>query len=65
MHCQVTNQAIITFMKKIILPCLAAAALFTIVGCASDKGTHSSTTTTQQTTIPAPVTTTTTDTQSK
>jgi len=46
-------------MKKIILSCVAVAALLSITGCASDK-THSSTTTTQQTTVPAPITTTTT-----
>jgi len=52
-------------MKKIIVSCIAAAALLAVTGCESDKGTHSSTTTTQQTTVPAPITTTTTDTQSK
>ncbi len=52
-------------MKTIILSCIAAAALFSLSGCDTDKGTHSSTTTTQQTTVPAPVTTTTTDTQTK
>jgi predicted small lipoprotein YifL len=52
-------------MKKIILSCVAAAALVSITGCGSDKE-HTTTTTTQQTTTPAPVTTTTTDTtQSK
>jgi hypothetical protein len=48
-------------MKKIILSCFAAA-LVSITGCGTDKGTSSSTTTTQQTSVPAPVTTTTTDT---
>jgi hypothetical protein len=52
-------------MKKIIIPCLAAATLLILTGCESDKGTHSSTTTTQQTTVPAPVTTTTTDTHTQ
>jgi predicted small lipoprotein YifL len=52
-------------MKKIILSCVAAAALVSITGCGTDKAEHSTTTTTQQTTTPAPVTTTTTDTQSK
>ncbi len=51
-------------MKKILLGCVATAALLTITGCASDS-THSTTTTSQQTTVPAPVTTTTTDTQTK
>jgi predicted small lipoprotein YifL len=51
-------------MKKIILACFAAAALASITGCGTDKGTNSSTTTTQQTSVPAPVTTTTTDTHS-
>jgi hypothetical protein len=55
------NQTTNKIMKKIILSCVAVAALLAITGCASDK-THSSTTTTQQTTVPAPVTTTTTDT---
>jgi hypothetical protein len=52
-------------MKKIILGCVAAAALLSITGCDTDKPSHTSTTTTQQTTVPAPITTTTTDTQSK
>ena len=52
-------------MKTIILSYVAAAALFSVSGCDTDKCTHSSTTTTQQTTVPAPITTTTTDTQSK
>ena len=52
-------------MKKIIVSCIAAAALLSVTGCESEKGTHSSTTTTQQTTVPAPITTTTTDTQTK
>jgi hypothetical protein len=52
-------------MKKIILSCIAGAALLSLVsltGCDTDAPTHSSTTTTQQTTTPVPVTTTTTDT---
>ncbi len=52
-------------MYKIILTCVAAAALLSITGCSTDKATHSETTTTQQTTVPAPVTTTTTDTKSQ
>jgi type IV pilus biogenesis protein CpaD/CtpE len=53
-------------MKKLILSCVACAALLSLTGCDTDKDSHSSTTTTQQTTTPAPVTTTTTDTtQSK
>ncbi len=52
-------------MKKIILSCVAVAALLSITGYDTDKGAHSTTTTTQQTTTPAPVTTTTTDTQSQ
>ena len=49
-------------MKKIILGCVAIAALLSITGCDTDTH-HSTTTTTQQTTTP--VTTTTTDTQTK
>jgi predicted small lipoprotein YifL len=63
--CKLINQTTNKNMKTIILSCIAAAALFSLSGCDTDKGTHSSTTTTQQTTVPAPVTTTTTDTQTK
>jgi PBP1b-binding outer membrane lipoprotein LpoB len=52
-------------MKKLIIPCLAVAALVLLSGCSTEPATHSTTTTTQQTTVPAPVTTTTTDTQTK
>ncbi len=51
-------------MKKLILPCLAAAVV-TLIGCSSDKGSasHSTTSTSQETTVRSPVTTTTTDTK--
>jgi hypothetical protein len=52
-------------MKKLILGCIAVAALLSITGCETDKASHTTTTTSQQTTVPAPITTTTTDTQTK
>ncbi len=51
-------------MKKLILSCLALAALFSLSACSS-VGTASRTTTTtsEETTVRSPVTTTTTDTK--
>ena len=53
-----TNQTKIILMKKFIIPCLAAVALLSLVGCDTDKGSTSTTTTTQQTSSPVTTTTT-------
>ncbi|MGD1031555.1 MAG: hypothetical protein ABSA05_10475 [Opitutaceae bacterium] len=51
-------------MKKLIIPGLVIAVLFSLAACATQP-TESTTTTSQQTTTPGPTTTTTTNTQSK